>query len=182
MLVLVSGPDKTGKTTLVKGLVEEYNAVHIKCSNEKREIKEFMTEFLIDTFECNKDTLFICDRFYPIDDPIYEPIVAGRESIFTYEDVVQYELQLNKIPTLLLLTNASTNVIKTRYDNMGGDEYLPLTEVPKIQDGYGRLARGTLLPTITINSTDTTVEEDRCNAIEKINLWLDHCQPPESDK
>jgi len=172
MVIILSGPDKTGKSSIAKGIRDHFDAVYLKCSKMPRDRTEFLVERYLNMFKDNPEHMFVCDRFNFVDDQIYEPVMEERPTVFSEEGKCYYKRELNKIPTLVILTDARIEVIQQRYKDMGGDWYVPFDKIQAIRKGYQQVSKSLGLPVRWIDSSDVTIEENIGEAVGYIGSWM----------
>lgn len=95
MLIIVSGPDRVGKSTLISEMVEEFGgdcfvAHHGPPPEDQDNIFDFYREDL-DTWDLSGKTHAIFDRAYPCS---YILEQHRRRNAGHFEDVVDFEIQL----------------------------------------------------------------------------------------
>lgn len=172
MIIIVTGPDKTGKSSISSFLRHYFNAVVIKGSVRKREAIPVVTESYIETFERNPDQNFLCDRFHIIDERVYSPAIADRRPIFSREQIQEYENRLRKLNTVVIRTDAQYHIIERRYEDLGGDEYTQLDDVNRVREFYDTVIEQTTLPVISIDSTHDSIKQNVCDAISGVELVM----------
>jgi len=182
MIIITSGPDKTGKTTLSEALTEHYDAVYIKCSKQPRDKTEFLVESYVDMFQRNPNKIFVCDRFNLVDDRVYEPVIADLPTVFDKDAIDYYENTLIRLDTILLITDANASEIKRRYRDAGGDWYTTEDHIEYLRAGYRQLKFETRLPAYVIDSSLLTIGEMLCAALELIEDQQQKWREEEQDR
>ncbi len=171
MIILLEGPDKAGKSSLAKMLSERLE-IPIKKHSHCQSAQE--------AFGCAKQVLYeykkeldrptqIWDRFYYPSDLIYGPIVAGYEIPNALRVLYSTEIQqaLSQYNTLIIHCTADPEILIERLKR-DGDYYIEERHVREIVKGYRKFFETCLLPTITIDSSEISVNEMVSQAINAI--------------
>lgn len=169
MIIIMGGPDKAGKTTLVKHLKEYFSAIECKGTVLEPETLSAITESYIDMFERNTDTNFICDRFNLIDDRVYSPIIENRPAAYTKEEIEDFEKRLLKLKTIFISVTADYDTIVERYEKANGDPYTSLACIKDLQKQYNKIREETLLPSVEVDTTKRDVFYTVVNLIQAID-------------
>lgn len=152
MMIIVIGPDKSGKSTLVDLLAkhygwETYHGLYIKEPL-------VMTQRVMNGISLFSTVNIICDRFQYPEDLIYAPVIEGKVSVF--------EAHRKAMDTLLVDTNAfiiycdtPSIIIDRRYRSLGGDDYVPVEKIEEIQQRYKKYLRYTRVRHASIDCSQT---------------------------
>lgn len=84
-MLLVEGCDNTGKTTLVLRLADDLKLLQIANKHKPKHKSEFFS-FLSCALNLSKQFPTVFDRWSPISESVYGPIIRG-ENIFTSRDL-----------------------------------------------------------------------------------------------
>lgn len=167
MLVIVTGPDKAGKTTLCTHLAKALNMNYIKCVRPKNHEQLVGTVFHLINNPPKEST--IIDRWYYPEDLIYEPIMSGNVSeLVSYQGVIEHSLK--KLGVLYLYVYANEPTLRKRWE-LVGDEYLTPDRLPYLLKEYHNFYNGTSLSMIPIDTTDMTPEDTFRRAASCISSW-----------
>lgn len=169
MIIIMGGPDKAGKTTLVKHLKNYFSAVECKGTVLDPEVLPAITESYIDMFERNPQTNFICDRFNLIDDRVYSPIIENRPPAYTKQEIERFEQRLLDLRSVFISVTADYDTIVRRYKEAKGDPYTALAHIKDLQEQYDRVREETLLPSIQIDTTERRVFYTVVDLIQRID-------------
>lgn len=133
MFVIVEGPDKAGKTTLVRGLAQIFNARVEKHVHEPDDVILKRVEELMSN-DVEKPVIY--DRWYSISDPIYSPVMRNKPSVLA-DKLPRIERRLNELGAiLLLLTFRRPEIAVNRFYKSGGDDYVTAEQLVEIIRGY----------------------------------------------
>lgn len=162
MFVIVSGCDRTGKTTLCTNLVNRLNGQYVHFSVPKSKEAAFQ-EYMDFIKSADSNQLYIIDRFYECEN-IYAPIFRGYQQNNCNElDNLIRTLQ----KTLFIYVTADIEIINARVIN-DGDDYVNLNETEKIVANYEQYIQHIRLPYIILKNN---MPEDLTNNIEtSINI------------
>lgn len=114
-MIIVSGPDNSGKTSLLDYLVSEVGLKKMpKCEfTPVWEHPEEYTKWVLQTLKGGK--FDIVDRCY-IDELVYGPIMRGK-IMFDYSDVISINQQLVESKPLLIICNpGKEKILETYYE------------------------------------------------------------------
>jgi len=166
MIVIVAGPDRSGKTTLVRILGEIFGVTPRKacCIADDGETIAAVATYLREETELYKPLYsgphkplqppILWDRWWYPDDVIYRAVAEGRESILLpYAQVI--EQQLKRLQTVVLHVTASQETLEARYKQLGEDDYLPKSKLPALLEAYERFFLDTKLPAYRICTDDS---------------------------
>lgn len=182
MLLIISGCDRTGKTTLCNSLknylnenftkmlisnfCNEIEYKHFSAPKTKEEGYNTFTNFL----NSIKDNVFyIIDRFYECEN-IYAPIY--RNYIINYNQELDKTLR-NKHKVLFIYVKSDLDIIKQRITDIG-DDYININDIEQIYNNYEKYMQTIQLPYITLNNNSFTDLQNNINLIIKyINTILE---------
>ena len=159
MIVIVTGCDATGKTTLIERLAEELDYIVLRGSSFELTAGK-SNEELFGTFNniINVDNV-IFDRFTYCN-YVYAPLYDDY-SVLTEEQVRFIERELKGSAIVIHLT-ADTETIKNRFETRG-EEYVSVDKIDTIKLGYNKVLAKAELPVYTYNtsviSTESIVED-----------------------
>ena len=153
MLVILIGPDKSGKSTIARELNEEfgwsvYKGLPVPPDKLFAQIKNVLHQL-------EREGNLICDRFHYPDDLMYAPIVDGHES-WLEDKRDDLEWALNKYRTLLVYVYADENMIDRRYTSAVEDKhkyYMPIEKIPKLIEAYEEFVKVTKLPVLRVDTS-----------------------------
>ena len=153
MLVILIGPDKSGKSTIAQELKEAYGWNIYKGLPVPSDKLALQMKLVLHQLEENGN--LICDRFHYPDDLMYAPIVEGHESILeSKRDDIEWAL--NKYRTLLIYVYADENIIDRRYTSTVGDKhhyYMPIEKIPSLIKAYDAFVEVTKLPVLRVDTS-----------------------------
>lgn len=165
MLVIFTGCDRSGKTTLTQAFINyaqqfinkddditdiEYKHFYVPSSKEEAE-KEYFD--YINNVQDNK--LYILDRFYE-SEYVYAPIYRN----YSIDYLEAIEELLNKKNTLFVYMQTPLNTIRKRV-NQQGDEYIDIKDVQKICSNFEEFFAKTSVPYITISGDYKLSQQER---------------------
>ena len=134
MRVIISGPDLAGKTSIAKGLSEQWDIplLHFGRQPDRAAMVQHVTRFFADPTVVTGNKNFILDRYYFVEDLIYEQVVWNKESELEPNIAHYFEMAFqHKI--LLCHITAEIEVLAARY-NQRADEPLTLQTVLMIKN------------------------------------------------
>jgi len=154
MILIIEGPDLSGKTTIIsklgktikdgfviKNLYKPSYPKDKKIWNQYLKILNFHLE--------NPDILIILDRFYPSQE-IYSYLRGEDE--FRCKDALDIEnLIICKHDHLCIYLNTTKNDLYRRY-RVRGDEHIKGSDIDKIKNRYDNFYESTKLNKIRLNS------------------------------
>lgn len=167
MIVIITGPDLTGKSTLAKNLAKQlpaqyYHATRCKDAAQlniiiDRDLKkaEVLTE------------LQIWDRWNYPEDLIYEPLMTGNQSVLTSR-VTEIESRLKQANVLVILLTANLRTLRKRYQ-LRGDTYINEVQLEGIRHCYQLFKSATELPVYEIDTGAFNEEQTLDLALVAIN-------------
>ena len=159
MWLIVTGPDKSGKTTLCRALSDIYQVPVRKCTYaiDHRNLRQITAEHLC-LYETEK-TLW--DRWHYPEDIIYGAVVEHRPSVLAFHQHA-IESMLHKVGAVFLYLHVNREVLVERYEQ-SGDEYLTVEQLLLVYDWYREFMHRTSLRVININATflDTAEVADK---------------------
>ena len=149
MLILISGCDRTGKTTFAHKLekaLKKYNPIyqHFSYPKDKESAKKEYYQY-IDNLK--DDELIICDRFYECEH-VYAPLYRGYQ--LDYLKDIETKL-MKKTYVLFLYIYADYNIIMDRISGIGED-FVNHNDIKKVLDYYSDFTNKTSLPMLTLKN------------------------------
>ena len=115
LVIIVEGPNKCGKSTLVDLIKDKsgFRFKTIKCSQPKDgdAFKEYSN--ILDEIENNPDKNYIIDRFH-FGSFVYGPIYRGKPD-FSLEEFVKIEDRIINLNYIFVLAIASKSFIKNKF-------------------------------------------------------------------
>ena len=157
MLYIVVGPDKAGKTSLIKDLRKYYGWQSTKFSKDDATVERVYSA-LDSMSHLSKDIPYVFDRFPYPDDFVYSKVLEHKDSILVSHRK-EIERKLSHIGATLVFVFASRDTIERRYQIEGGDEYTPLAAIEPLIRGYFNFIFSTFLPVIVVDTTAMSVEQ-----------------------
>ena len=157
MWLIVTGPDKAGKSTLCKALSDDLGLPIRKCTHdiEHGALGSIIQEH---TMLANKEENVLWDRWHYPEDIIYGAIVEHRPSVLSfYAPQVEYRMT-EEIGAVYVHVTAEKITLVERYE-ASGDDYLSVEELMEVKDWYDYFMKNTTVPVVTINSSWCTPEE-----------------------
>ena len=159
MIIIISGCDRVGKTTLCNNLQKQLNAQYTHFSvpeNQDSAFNEYKD--FIDQIDNNK--IYLIDRFYECE-CIYAPIFRGYNNI----QVKQFDNILRKkTKVLFIYIKADLDIIKQRMNDIG-DDYVNLENIDDIYCQYQIYMESIQLPYIILNNNSFSELENNLNII-----------------
>ena len=150
MWIIVTGPDKSGKSTLCKALSYHLLTPIRKCTHDIQ--FRDLPDIIKDHFEASQGHPYVLwDRWHYPEDIIYGPIVESRPSplMFVMQDI---EDGLMHADGVFVYVTAEPETISERYQE-SGDDYLSLEQLHEVSKWYSVFMKTTRIPVITINSS-----------------------------
>lgn len=77
MIVIVEGPDNSGKSTLIATLGQQSNVTYVPMLSGRTQPHELSRKVTYDTVYNHKGKIILCERFYPMSDTIYRLMDGG---------------------------------------------------------------------------------------------------------
>lgn len=153
--VIVVGPDGSGKTTLVEGILgtlgTNWDIVKCTAPKDSREAIDTATDAI--NWHLNHPVNRIFDRFFIPDDLIYAPVVVGYDyTKDELEQVAEVEKKLKQLGAVIILVSAPIDVLRQRID-VRGDDYIRTDQLPAIVRAYDEYIYRTTLPYCRLDST-----------------------------
>ena len=165
MILIIEGPEKSGKTTLVAALIKKFPGVMIKITDRpkdfSREEKLKIKFHYLRVMQFAKDSpenTFILDRFYPSEMvySIKRGYDAMKDSFFR-----DLETHIMKEKHLLVFCNPGKEIISKRLKETP-DDYLTKKENIEMLQRYQNFLKKTRLFSLEVNTsnpTEITVEK-----------------------
>ena len=188
MFLIVSGCDRSGKTTLIQKIQER---LHLFFPDKDIQYKHFSqpkakedsdlslaqiaydeyTSFIMSAHYDYPDTIFLIDRFYECEN-IYAPLYRNYDSPYRY-NLDKLLTQYLTIPVLFVYVKADKEVILQRIQECGED-YVNLEDIPKVINLYNDYIKTIRVPYIIINNNkneDLESNVDLCiNSLERMYI------------
>ena len=151
MIIIISGCDRTGKTTFcnqLKSKLNNYEYIHFSVpATEEQAYNEYLN--FINTADSNK--LYIIDRFYE-SEAVYAPIYRNYHIAYhqKFDDLLRKNHKI-----LFIYIQADLNIIKQRINDIG-DDFININDIEKICFNYNIYMQSIKLPYIIINNNTLT--------------------------
>ncbi len=170
-ILIVEGPDLSGKTYAIEKIAKHFNSGFIlKNTFKPKKLKDTAKIYnqywsllkLVAHYQVAKtDELIILDRFYP-SQAVYS-YLRGRDdledpSILTLEDFCK------KLGVKMIYLETDLQELETRYE-IRGDEYIKKEQLRKLKERYDLFMSNTKLPMLKVNTL-------REHWLEKIERFL----------
>lgn len=161
MLILVEGPDCSGKSTFVKALYEAVArrvGVKVEVLHRGPPTRHPLDEYEVPlvSYRASSDHTIICDRWH-LGEFVY-PRVFDRKTELTSAVLTHIELFLRSRGALLVLIDAPTEQLQ-RCVVERGDDLVDVGRVALIRQWYLRAAQVTTVPMIHLTSEDVRSAE-----------------------
>lgn len=149
MLIILEGPDCSGKTTIAERIRELTGANLLHKGPPARDV---ISEYTLDLqwYRPGQGVDIICDRWH-LGEQVYGPILRG-ESGFDRASFAHVEKTLQVRGALLGVPVVPTKMLKTRMSERGDDLVDP-GELRKIQAAYGNVLRTSGLARLGVDGT-----------------------------
>jgi thymidylate kinase len=149
MQVIISGCDRSGKTSMSNKIVKDMHAeyFHFDSPKDMESGKEEYFKF-IDKLSTDKN--YLCDRFY-MEEAIYAPIYRGYTLNYARE-IEKHILSENN--ALYIYVKANVETIRNRIKRCGED-FVKDEDLEKVINNYDNFLHNCKLPFITITNNDT---------------------------
>jgi thymidylate kinase len=149
MQIIISGCDRSGKTSMSNKIIEDMNAEYFHFDSPKS-LEAGKAEYFnfIDGLNPNKN--YLCDRFY-MEEDIYAPIYRGYN--LNYAREIEKHI-LNKNNALYVYVKADIDTIRNRIKRCGED-FVKDEDLEKVINNYNKFLFNCKLPFITITNNDT---------------------------
>lgn len=168
--VIICGPDRAGKTTLINGLKEEFpNAVFYKGVRiqHRVDIRSYSRGFLDQVAATKLD--YICDRFHWPDAVVYDHVVEDGD----VANYIQFEKeigdQLRELNAIVIYVHANVDTLVGRYNKLGEDPYMPRNKLELLLETYSDVLAFSKIPVFDIPTNVITPEQ----ALELAKLVID---------
>lgn len=152
MIIIISGCDRTGKTTLSNNIRSHFSSSiykHFQVPASAQAAKDEYFSFL-DNIDPNQ--LYILDRFYECE-AVYAPIY--RNYTLSYQQEIE-QLLREKFNVLFVYVQSDLDVIKQRIINCGED-YVHDDDITKVINNYKQFMNTIKLPYIIAHNN---IEQD----------------------
>jgi len=104
-MLIADGFDNTGKTTLVKRLAEEFGLTYLHSPSEYKNRFDLMVNWAITELGSKKRAIY--DRFSPITDQVYGPVLRGGTPYLNDKRAMIVVELLKNTPHLIIYTRPS---------------------------------------------------------------------------
>lgn len=137
MVIIIEGPDGSGKTTLANQLAKQNKCPIIhKCQPKSAEKKRMIQEY-VDTIKSNKNVIF--DRCW-YSEMVYGPIMRDA-SVIDFYDMYELERLLAKSGAIIIYATGSKTALWQRCQSRGEDYITTRDTFNAICDGFDALMR-----------------------------------------
>ena len=150
MLIIIEGPDKSGKTTLAKEIASYFKYDYAHFGPPGKDPSREYAEFLI-----NLKRPTVCDRFY-YGELVYGPLLRGK-SVITPLEKATIERLARLRGAILIKATTDLSVIEKRYDAMG-DDMITRDQNSAAYYAFKHVLADAKLPTITYAGTPVSLE------------------------
>lgn len=147
MIIIIEGPDGSGKTTLAKQLSRQtgYKVIHRTRPKSEEEKAVMMDEYL--RVIRSRDNMIFDRSWYS--EMVYGPVMRDA-SVISYQQMYDLERQLAEVGALIIYCTDTKSVMWTRCQERGEDYILDRTTFDRICDGFDALfASPHLIPVMT---------------------------------
>lgn len=167
MVVIITGPDLAGKSSITKKLTEVLPGRYVK-GNRIADSKELYLSVVDDLYKMQSTVgTLIFDRWNYPEDLIYEPIMTGEESSLL-PHVKMIERELNEAGALIIVLTADIKVLEQRYQQRG-DEYISEETLTIINDKYMDFVKKTTVATAVIDTSSFSVPASAAMVLRAIS-------------
>lgn len=171
ILIAFSGPDLSGKSTLIRIVSEKldvpvYQHIAFKNKREWRKKVDFMGKVeyeLLSKIDFAKTNLLV-DRFLP--DTIIYPRIFKRKVDISYINVSK-DFSKN---VALVYVRADWDIIEKRYKERK-DRFIKLKELKKLYDAYEEYFKAPPILTFKIDTSSRTPEDCARDLLSKLNYF-----------
>lgn len=164
MLIIISGCDRSGKTSIANKFIEKtnYQYTHFSSPKDKEDGKHQYFDFIA---SINPGENYLCDRFYE-GEFVYAPIYRGYK--LDYAKQLEDEI-LYKMNALYVYVKTDLDIIKERISKVG-EEYVKDEDLEKVINNYECFIPNCRLPYLILdnnNNDESHFEETiRCKVNE----------------
>lgn len=136
MIIIIEGPDGSGKTTLAEKLHKQtkYPIVHMSQPNSEEEKKLMLGEYL-QTVRNGKNMIF--DRCW-YSEMVYGPIMRGGSAI-SYPDMYMLEEQLAKAGAIIIYATGPKAALWQRCQKRGEDYITARSDFNAICENFDKI-------------------------------------------
>jgi thymidylate kinase len=136
MIIIIEGPDGSGKTTLANTIAHQtgYPVVHRSQPKNDEEKKQMMQSY-IDTIKAGKNCIF--DRCW-YSEMVYGPVMRDA-SVISYPEMYELERMLAKRGALIIYCTDDYGVLWQRATKRGEDYVTSYATHEAICEGFDRL-------------------------------------------
>jgi thymidylate kinase len=155
MIIIIEGPDGSGKTTLANQLSKQtgYKIIH-RVQPKTEEEKAIMMGEYLQTIRSGKNMIF--DRCW-YSEMVYGPVMRDA-SVIGYPQMYDLERQLSKAGAMIIYCTDSKAALWSRCQDRGEDYIVDRTTFDKICDGFDQLfAAPHYIPVVTYKCPDMHV-------------------------
>lgn len=161
MLVIVTGPDRAGKTTLIDYLTKSINFDYFHkglAPADKYEAEASLWSFLRTVIN-NPHKRYLCDRLNFPDDIIYRPVIENETSGIIHEKQHEITEVLCHMKAFFVYVTADLKTLTQRWNVLGDDSYVTLKQNEVIWAKYELFFATTKIPHVRIDTSLLTPQE-----------------------
>lgn len=147
MIIIIEGPDGSGKTTLANQLSRQtgYKIIH-RTRPKTEEDKAIMMDEYLQAIRSMENMIF--DRCW-YSEMVYGPVMRGA-SVISYSQMYDLERQLAEVGAMIIYCTDAKQVLWARCQERGEDYIVDRTTFDSICDGFDALfASPHLIPITT---------------------------------
>lgn len=163
MILIIEGPDLSGKSTAIEKLGKKFNSGFTLKNNykPKSENSEIYTQYwailgIVNSYLKKRDSVVILDRFFP-SQAVYS-YFRGKDEMHS-DEIIELE-RFCKDKVLYVYLDTDLKILQQRFLERG-DEHITINDLKKIKERYDSYFNYTIMSKIRINSLEP-------NWIEKI--------------
>lgn len=178
MRIIVEGVDKSGKSTLIEKMKNQFEyAIAIKNMIKPRDKSQYETSRITEIYDeitslsgYSDETIYILDRFYQSE--IVYSALRGNDR-FDDEDFMDWVEDLEseiKENTLLVLVETDAETVAKRFKTCGED-FAKEEQIGMLQERYNRVLEQTKLRHIKLDTTKLGIEKSLKLIKEELNKF-----------
>lgn len=171
-MIIVTGADNSGKTTLVKHLVKEFTISQLPS------YKPLPPVDYIDWFRWVRDTLqrtddkvdkqLVADRFY-IDEFVYGPVMRGEVGVYSHKKQALDTL-VNDARPLIILCHTDIKTIEKTYKER--PQYPTLEQIVEIQQKFLKVLQSYPFNNCPVHIWDYTKDKTKIHVDKAVENYL----------